>query len=79
MPARLGYGDVDDGLAGLARRTRKEIPIDYPGKSKEPMALNHRPFHKSYRTIESGPAGNIPQPDLSGWMPVNGAAELPEK
>ena len=23
MPARLGYRDVDDGLAGLARRTRE--------------------------------------------------------
>ena len=33
----------------LSKRNSGKIPNDYAGKTKEPMALNHRPFHKSYR------------------------------
>jgi hypothetical protein len=49
----LGPADPDDDLASRQEEFRKKIPLTAQER-KEPMALNHRPFHKSYRNKFKG-------------------------
>jgi hypothetical protein len=41
-------GDVDNTMASWQKGIEKEVAID-DRERKRPMALNRRPFHKSYR------------------------------